>query len=139
MGKMMGIVTVMLIGYIGMAVATPQVGGGDGSTWEAPPDARAKKNPIPANPEVATQGKTLYTRHCAACHGPTGKGDGPGAQLFKPPPADISTPEKQAALTDGEIFWKITVGRNRMPPFEKTLSEEERWVIVHFVRTLKTG
>ena len=41
-------------------------------------------------------------------------------------------------MTDGEIFWKLTVGRNRMPPFDKTLSEEERWAIVHYVRSLKT-
>jgi mono/diheme cytochrome c family protein len=57
----------------------------------------------------------------------------------KPAPADISTPEAQAATTDGGIFWKLTTGREPMPPFGKKLSERERWVLVHYVRSLKVG
>jgi hypothetical protein len=40
-------------------------------------------------------------------------------------------------LPDGEIFWKITKGiPGIMPGREKQLTEEERWHVVNFVRTL---
>jgi hypothetical protein len=35
-------------------------------------------------------GKNEYVRSCAACHGVTGKGDGPVAKSIKKPPADLT-------------------------------------------------
>jgi hypothetical protein len=42
------------------------------------------------------------------------------------------------AMTDGEVFWKITKGINGiMPAGEKRMTaEEERWHVVNYVRTL---
>ena len=34
-------------------------------------------------------GEILYARECAPCHGPTGRGDGPEAAYFAPPPRDL--------------------------------------------------
>jgi hypothetical protein len=40
-------------------------------------------------------------------------------------------------LSDGEIFWKVTLGiEGIMPGREKALTEEERWHVVNYVRTL---
>ena len=105
--------------------------------WEAPADAKAAQNPISSGPEVLAEGKALYQRNCQLCHGPAGRGDGPATQYVKPAPADISTAEAQAAMTDGGMFWKLTTGRAPMPPFGKKLTERERWVVVHYVRSLK--
>jgi mono/diheme cytochrome c family protein len=42
-----------------------------------------------------------------------------------------------SAMTDGEIFWKITKGiTGIMPSMEKRLTEEERWQVVNYIRTL---
>jgi mono/diheme cytochrome c family protein len=38
---------------------------------------------------AAANGGRLYRRHCASCHGPTGKGDGPDAGLFASPPRTL--------------------------------------------------
>jgi len=38
-------------------------------------------------------------------------------------------------MTDGELFWKITAGRKPMPSFETKLSEDERWMLVDYIRT----
>jgi cytochrome c oxidase cbb3-type subunit 2 len=41
-----------------------------------------------ATPLHAAEG--LYDRHCAVCHGPTGRGDGPAAGLLAPRPRDFT-------------------------------------------------
>jgi mono/diheme cytochrome c family protein len=40
-------------------------------------------------------GGTIYKEHCAACHGPDAKGDGPYAPLLKVPPANLTTLAKR--------------------------------------------
>jgi len=106
--------------------------------WVAPAEAREQENPIASSPEILAEGKTLYQRNCQLCHGATGRGDGPATQYVKPAPADISTADAQTAMTDGEMFWKLTTGREPMPPFGKKLTDRERWILVHYVRSLRT-
>ncbi len=36
-------------------------------------------------------GREVYLRHCAACHGDAGKGDGPVAISLRQPPSDLTT------------------------------------------------
>lgn len=42
------------------------------------------------DPSLA-RGLDLYAKHCAVCHGETGRGDGPGASLNRPLPRDFAT------------------------------------------------
>jgi mono/diheme cytochrome c family protein len=44
-------------------------------------------------PDLAT-GKDTFTKYCASCHGVSGKGDGPAAAAFKPPPMDLTALSK---------------------------------------------
>ncbi|CAG1008321.1 hypothetical protein MYXO_03713 [Myxococcaceae bacterium] len=37
------------------------------------------------------RGSALYALHCASCHGPGGRGDGPNAAGLDPPPGDLTT------------------------------------------------
>src|SRR5688572_12191158 len=53
------------------------------------PEARNLKNPETQNAESIEAGKKLYQRHCAACHGPNGKGDG-GMALSGGEPSDLT-------------------------------------------------
>ena len=48
-------------------------------------------------------GKELYTKHCAGCHGPAGKGDGPAAKAINPKPTDLTNKASMAGMKDGEI------------------------------------
>ena len=45
---------------------------------------------------VKPTGQALYLRHCAACHGISGKGDGPVAPTLREPPADLTTIARRA-------------------------------------------
>ena len=111
--------------------------------WSAPPEARAKTNPVPLSPDALAKGKALYTRHCSKCHGPKGRGDGSAARYGAEPASDLTAAE--VPLNEGEVFWKISTGRKSgpevlMPAFTKDIPrEEDRWKVVHFVRVLVEG
>ena len=61
-------------------------------------------------PEMLEKGKSLYQANCTACHGESGKGDGPGAGVLKPPPRDHTDYAYMSALTDKEIADVIRMG-----------------------------
>jgi len=46
------------------------------------------------------------------------------------------TKEQFQKQPDGSLFWQITEGRKPMPSFKKDLSEEQRWQVINYVRTL---
>ncbi|HEY7784343.1 MAG TPA: cytochrome c [Pyrinomonadaceae bacterium] len=110
------------------------------NTWNLPPDADKTKNPVEATEESITKGKELYLArkgNCIFCHGETGAGNEETLPRLRRKPADLSNKERMTTLSDGEIFWKVTLGiEGIMPGREKALTEEERWHVVNYVRTL---
>jgi mono/diheme cytochrome c family protein len=111
------------------------------NTWELPSDADKTKNPIASNAESIEKGKTLFLErtkgNCVFCHGETGSGNEANLPRLRRKPADLSNKERMTAMTDGEIFWKISKGiTGIMPAGEKRMTEEERWHVVNYVRTL---
>jgi mono/diheme cytochrome c family protein len=95
-------------------------------------------NPVSPNSQSVTAGKILYSHYCVACHGITGKGDGPVGLTLNPRPADLTQHAIPGVHTDGELFQWITNGfpNSRMPPFKTSLSDTDRWNLVNFIRTL---
>lgn len=112
------------------------------NTWELPKDADKTKNPIEATAESIAKGKELYLDrmkgNCGFCHGETGSGNEANFPRLRRKPADLTNKERMTAMTDGEVFWKISKGiRGIMPAGEKRMpTEEERWHVVNYVRTL---
>jgi len=111
------------------------------NTWELPPDADKTKNPVPSSEESITKGAELYAAqdkgNCVFCHGDKGSGNEATLPRMRRKPADLTNKERMAAMTDGELFWKISKGINGiMPAGEKRMSDEERWQVVNFIKTL---
>ena len=103
------------------------------SSWQAPPEAASKKNPLSEKPQAVGGGKKLFLRNCVECHGEDGSG------IVKKHAADLQLPvvQKQA---DGILFWKITNGNtDRGMPSFSNLPEMQRWQLVLFLRTLRTA
>jgi len=117
--------------FLGAALAQDK----PGDEWVAPARAAKKKNPVEANEASLAKGKTVYVKECQSCHGEKGKGDGPGVKDLEKKPEDLTLP-KILNQTDGALFWKITEGRKPMASYEKTLSEEERWHVINYMRSL---
>jgi mono/diheme cytochrome c family protein len=101
--------------------------------WKAPASVKATKNPVDKVTGVKL-GEPLFRENCVICHGKAGKGDGEAAAAMKPRPRPLQDKVVQAQ-TDGELFWKISEGREAMPGW-KSISEKERWSLVHYLRAL---
>lgn len=95
---------------------------------QAPPKARAWKNPYDNQPDVVEAGAKLYRQHCAECHGYDARGVGHAADLH-------STGVQNA--TPGELAWFLRNGNlaSGMPSWSG-LPEQRRWQIVSYLKTL---
>ena len=106
--------------------------------WVAPATSDNVKNPLASNPQNLAEAKTLYAGNCGPCHGDKGKGDGPASAGLNPKPADHTSDAVQKQ-TDGAIFWKLSEGRAPMPAYKSIFSEQQRWELVNYIRTLAKG
>ncbi len=77
------------------------------------------------------RGAEIYQSSCAECHGDAGKGDGPEAPPDTP---DLTIPE-MLNHSLAEWFDLVTAGQDAMPGFADTLSEEQRWAVLEYVRS----
>lgn len=94
------------------------------------------RNPLEPTPAVLKQGEAAYTYFCNQCHGPGGTGYGTVGQSFAPLPTDLRGVYVQGQ-SDGELFLKIGKGFKRHPPLAYTVSVEDRWAVVTYIRSLK--
>jgi cytochrome c6 len=85
-------------------------------------------------PAVFQDGKALYAKKCANCHGLDGAGQTAKGKEYKL--KDIRTPEVQKA-TDKQLFELFSKGKGKMTGLGKTLSEAELNALVAYTRQLK--
>lgn len=104
--------------------------------WVAPDETANLKNPFISKKGVGAEGKKIYDKNCAKCHGIGGKGDGESAGSLQIELPDFSNKEVAMVETDGEWFWKIKTGQFEMPPFQLVLNDDEVWQVLLHVRTL---
>ena len=103
--------------------------------WKVPAKAANRLNPIAKNKTSIKNGKQLFLKYCAVCHGNTGQGDGILSWKLDPKPANLK--ERAGNHSDGDFAWKITNGRGSMPAFKDKLSENEIWQLTNFIQNLK--
>ena len=99
-----------------------------------------------ATQKTIARGKELYEqKECWKCHGETGQGDGPSSYDLEdeweiPIQAYDFTREGKykGGATNRDIYLRFTTGMNGtpMPSFANELSDEDRWCMVHFVKSL---
>lgn len=104
--------TMWLLATLG-AVALAACGGGKheesgGSGASASPSAEAQTAAI--TPEARQEAQQIFSTRCAACHGATGHGDGPGAASLVPKPRNYHDAAWQDSVTDDEIEKAIVYG-----------------------------
>jgi len=123
-----------------MLVPTALVVGGYLLYSGEPNEVLVNRPPEPSNPIVAdaasiARGQALFAQNCVACHGSTGKGDGPSAASLNPPPPDFTLPHT-AYHRDGYLFTAIRQGLpgSSMPAWGGKLTEAQEWDLVNAIR-----
>jgi mono/diheme cytochrome c family protein len=111
-----------LLGSTLLAISEEQPGSKE--EWTAPAAEARKKKPVAANESSLAAGQKIYVNRCVACHGKTGNGDGPDVADLGIHPAKLSDPAMREE-TDGELFWKINVGKKPMPNYGTRLHAHE--------------
>ena len=100
--------------------------------------AEALRSPLDASdPDVIVLGQQGYTYYCIQCHGKYHDGNGTVGQSFAPSPGDLRSARVQQ-MDDSRLFLEISFGipGGRQPALAATISEEERWQIIAFIRSL---
>lgn len=104
-------------------------------------------NPFPITEAGLAHGQELYVIFCSVCHGE--KGDGAGYLVRDPDPVKGDLGGKYPAApanflldnfvdySNGRYYHAIMYGRNAMGAYADKLSYEERWQVIHYIRSLQ--
>lgn len=109
---------------IGSAVERKGAPGGGAVTEE--------RNPLTGDGEAVRNGRDLYSRNCAACHGEHGKG------AIGPDLTDAVWLGSRGNISDGKLYSIIANGTQAgMPPFHATLDKGKIWSLVAYLRSIQ--
>ena len=104
---------------------------------------KVKTTSIEANEENIKLGKAKYEIYCSACHGYSGFGDGLVSKRAASLAQDTWTPPSSLHLDRiqkqpvGQIFHTISKGQGKMASYASSITPQERWSIVLYVRALQ--
>jgi mono/diheme cytochrome c family protein len=99
---------------------------------------KSEKNPLTDNAAGIADGKEAFSHYCAACHGLDGQNTGVPFADRMSPPVPLLTGKDVQAYTDGQLKRIIDYGiwPSGMPGSKNTLSDDEMWSIVLYIRHL---
>ncbi len=110
-----------------------------------PEKAVTVKGVPPATPKRIARGKALYKDlKCWECHGEKGVGDGPSALTtkddwgFPNPPNNFPQGVFKGGARPNDIYLRFTTGMDgsAMPSYEDSVGPDDRWSLVHYVKSL---
>ncbi len=113
---------------------------GDSEEERARATTEIVDNPYAITNEGMARAKDLYNIYCGICHGE--KGDGAGYLVrddggkYPVQPANLLLPEFVEA-SNGRYYHVLMHGKNKMGAYADKLSFEERWQVIHYVRSLQ--
>ena len=109
---------------------------GDSSNFHA---AREVKNPLTLDKVQLIEAERLYLVNCGICHGPKLDGNGPlykgGDGPFAAKPATLVGDAKYEAMPEGQMFYSVTYGKNKMGSYASQLNTQQRWMVIAYIKS----
>lgn len=98
-------------------------------------------NPYPITDAGIARAKNLYNVYCGICHGEKGDGNGYLVRDGSPYPAQPANliNDEFTAASNGRMYHGIMYGKNVMGGYADKLSYEERWQVIHYIRSLQAA
>jgi mono/diheme cytochrome c family protein len=101
----------------------------------------AIKNPLPElSKEDSLEASRLFNINCGVCHGAKAEANGPVAEKIGGVKSIVAAATGSAttpAFSDGRIFHVMTYGQGNMGSYASQLTRKQRWMIVHYIRSLQ--
>ncbi len=104
--------------------------------YTIPAEAVQRANPVKPTEATIAAGRKFYSSQCAMCHGRDGDGKGDLAIQMELKILDYRQPESLAKFTDGELFYILTKGKDKMPAEGDRTPDEKKWSVVNYLRSL---
>jgi mono/diheme cytochrome c family protein len=110
---------------------------GGEAIYRVTPGSELESSVDMTQPTVIARGKNVYYIYCAQCHGDNYDGNATVGQSFAPLPTDLRSARVQDS-PPGELFKSISYGipDGRQPPLHSTITLEDRWKVIAFVKSL---
>ncbi len=100
--------------------------------WNVSAEQKAMTLGVEFTEDIQDAGNSIYNKSCKMCHGDVIIA--PTNDRALPLAPNLGATDWQAANTDGDMYAKMTNGKGGLPPFAGSLSDDERWKIVAFIR-----
>lgn len=104
--------------------------------------AEIQSNPFPITEAGLARGKEMYDLYCGICHGAKADGNGwlvdeanPNA-VYPAAPANFLL-DDHINSSNGRYYHAIMHGKNVMGSYKDKISYEERWQVIHYIRSLQ--
>jgi len=94
-------------------------------------------NPMPITAALLKRGQQRFTINCSPCHGQLADGTGITKKIAAMAVVANLHDARIVKMTDGELFYVITNGRNLMGAYGANVTVEDRWAIVSYLRALQ--
>ena len=110
---------------------------GDSTNYAA---SKQIKNPVTnLAPDQMIEAERLFLVNCAICHGSDLKGNGPlykgGDGPFPAKPATLVGDAKYEAMPEGQMFYSVTYGKNKMGSYASQLDSRQRWMVIDYIKS----
>ena len=111
---------------------------GDSTNFHA---AREVKNPLTSMDTV--EAERLYLVNCGICHGPKLDGNGPlykgGDGPFPAKPATLVGDKKYESMPEGQMFYSVTYGKNKMGSYASQINTKQRWMVIAYIKSKQSA
>jgi mono/diheme cytochrome c family protein len=96
-----------------------------------------ENNPLAVTASLLQRGQQRFTIDCSPCHGQLADGNGITRKIGAMAVVANLHDKRIVEMTDGELFYVVTNGRNLMGSYGANVTVEDRWAVIAYLRALQ--